>query len=297
MIYEIFHETKFKYASIVTFSHNIARLQPCNLPSQEVLDFQLTITPTPYEQSTFVDFFNNINTHMLIRNPHEELVVTALSKVHRPKEIIQNEIEQLKAYKITLRELKERLQSNTYEDISAKQYLFESGLIPTPSLAIEEYIKKSFEDDKDVIEATLEFVERIFKDFKFVSGFSDVTTPIEHIFKEKKGVCQDFAQFAISALRSIGIPTRYMSGYIQTIPTPGKEKLFGADASHAWFAIYLPGFGWVQFDPTNNKIPNEEYIILGYGRDYLDITPLKGVVKSSGSSQLSVKVNVKEVKE
>lgn len=297
MIYEIFHETKFKYASLVTFSHNIARLHPCELLTQQVLDFNLTITPTPYEQNNFIDFFNNINTHMLIRHPHEELVVTAVSKVHRPIETIQSEIEKLKEYKITFGELKQRMQSNNYDDIFAKQYLFESGLIPLASSEIEAYVRKSFYEERDVVEATIEFIGRIFNDFKFVSGFSDVTTPIDHIFQAKKGVCQDFAQFAISALRSIGIPTRYMSGYIQTIPTPGKEKLFGADASHAWFSIYLPGFGWAQFDPTNNKIPNEEYIILGYGRDYLDIAPLKGVVQSSGSSQLSVKVNVKEVKE
>ena len=138
-------------------------------------------------------------------------------------------------------------------------------------------------------------MKRIFTDFKFVSGFSDVTTPIETIFREKKGVCQDFAQFAISSLRSIGIPTRYVSGYLETLPPEGKEKLFGADASHAWFSAYIPGFGWADFDPTNNKIPNEEYIILGYGRDYLDIAPLKGVVQSSGYSLLNVKVNVERV--
>jgi transglutaminase-like putative cysteine protease len=138
-------------------------------------------------------------------------------------------------------------------------------------------------------------MQRIFTDFKFVSGFSNITTPIEEIFEAKKGVCQDFAQFAIGALKSLGIPARYVSGYIQTNPEEGKEKLFGADASHAWFSVYIPTFGWADFDPTNNKVPNEEYIILGYGRDYLDISPLKGVVQSSGNSILGVKVNVKRL--
>ena len=160
------------------------------------------------------------------------------------------------------------------------------------SLNVTIFFEKE-DKNRNIIDATNEFMSRIFNDFKFVSGFSDITTPIEMIFKEKKGVCQDFAQFAISALRSIGIPARYVSGYIQTIPASGKEKLFGADASHAWFSIYIPDFGWADFDPTNNKIPNEEYIILGYGRDYLDISPLKGVVQSSGNSSLGVKVNVK----
>lgn len=296
MIYNIFHETKFKYVSFVTFSHNIARLKPCEVASQKILDYQLLITPSPSEQSTFMDYFNNTNTHMLIREPHQELIVTALSTVERYEDVISQEINALFNYKMTLGELKEQLKNAQEENILAKQYLFESELIPMPSLEIEAYIKASYNENRDVVESTLEFINRIFTDFKFVSGFSDITTPIEHIFRAKQGVCQDFAQFAISALRSIGIPARYMSGYIQTIPAAGKEKLFGADASHAWFSIYLPGFGWAQFDPTNNKIPNEEYIILGYGRDYFDIAPLKGVVKSSGSSSLTVKVNVEQVK-
>ena len=174
----------------------------------------------------------------------------------------------------------------------AKYFLFETESIPTASNEIREYALASFKEDRNIIEAASEFTTRIFNDFKFVSGFSDITTPIDVIFKEKKGVCQDFAQFAISALRSIGIPTRYVSGYIQTHPAAGEEKLFGADASHAWFSIYIPNFGWADFDPTNNKIPGIQYIILGYGRDYLDISPLKGVVQSSGNSYLSVRVNV-----
>lgn len=296
MIYNIFHETKFKYASFVTFSHNIARLRPCELASQKILNYELRMTPLPSEENTFTDYFNNVNTHILIREPHQELIVTALSTVQRCEDVIAQEINAVLNYKITLGELKQQMQNGQEENVLAKQYLFESELIPMPSLDIEAYILESYQNDKDVVTSTLEFINRIFTDFKFVAGFSDITTPIEHIFKAKQGVCQDFAQFAISALRSIGIPTRYISGYIQTIPASGKEKLFGADASHAWFSIYLPGLGWAQFDPTNNKIPNEEYIILGYGRDYLDIAPLKGVVKSSGTSLLTVKVNVEEVK-
>ena len=127
------------------------------------------------------------------------------------------------------------------------------------------YTKESFLNERPLFESVNNFMGRIFEDFDFESGFSDVTTPIDIIFKEKKGVCQDFAQFAISALRTIGIPTRYVSGYIRTFPADGQEKLFGTDASHAWFSVYIPDIGWVDFDPTNNKIPNEEYIILGRG--------------------------------
>ncbi len=293
MIYKIYHETKFSYAGLVTFSHNIARLKPKDSNTQKLLEYSLKIEPTPYETSEFVDYFENTNNFMLIRESHKNLKVIATSKVERLENEIKKEIDSLKNIKTTLKDLKYRLSSYNPNDVLAKYFLFETESIPMPSKEIKDYALKSFDENRNIIEATSDFMARIFNDFKFVSGFSDITTPIEVIFKEKKGVCQDFAQFAISALRSIGIPTRYISGYIQTIPAPGSEKLFGVDASHAWFSIYVPDFGWVDFDPTNNKIPNEEYIILGYGRDYLDISPLKGVVQSSGNSLLSVKVDVR----
>ncbi len=297
MIYEIYHETKFDYASLVTFSHNIARLKPKNLPTQKLLEYSLEIDPTPYETSEFIDYFENTNNFMLVREAHKTLKVIAKSKVERIESEINKEIEALKDINITVKETRERLNKYYKDDVLAKLFLFETESIPTPSAQIKEYILESFTDEKKLFDATYEFMGRIFNDFDFVSGFTDITTPIEVVFKEKKGVCQDFAQFAISALRSIGIPTRYVSGYIQTIQEEGKEKLFGADASHAWFSIYIPTFGWADFDPTNNKIPNEEYVILGYGRDYLDISPLKGVVQSSGGSTLKVKVNVEAIKE
>ncbi len=293
MIYKIYHETKFDYAGLVTFSHNIARLKPKDSNTQKLLEYSLKIEPTPYETSEFIDYFENTNNFMLIRESHKSLKVIATSKVERFESEIKKEIDSLKNIKLTVRDLKQRLSSFNPNDVLAKYFLFETESIPMPSKEIKDYVLKSFDENRNIIEATSDFMARIFNDFKFVSGFSDITTPIEVIFSEKKGVCQDFAQFAISALRSIGIPTRYISGYIQTIPAPGSEKLFGIDASHAWFSIYVPDFGWVDFDPTNNKIPNEEYIVLGYGRDYLDISPLKGVVQSSGNSLLSVKVDVR----
>jgi len=294
MIYEIYHETKFDYAGLVTFSHNMARLKPKDCSTQKLLEYSLTINPNPSETNEFIDYFENTNNYMVIRESHKCLKVIATSKVKRVDDEITKELESIKNIKFTFKELKQRLGSYHSEDVLAKYFLFETESIPTASNEIKEYALESFKDDRNIIEAANEFTARIFNDFKFVSGFSDITTPIEVIFKEKKGVCQDFAQFAISALRSIGIPTRYVSGYIQTHPADGKEKLFGADASHAWFSIYVPDFGWADFDPTNNKIPDVQYIILGHGRDYLDISPLKGVVQSSsGSSLLSVSVDVK----
>ncbi len=293
MIYEIYHETSFEYGGYVTFSHNIARLKPKDTETQKLLDYKLVVSPTPYEESEFLDFFENTNKFISFKEAHKNLVLKAISKVERDEKHIRSLIETYQNSTITYKETLERLKRQEKEDNNAKMYLFHTDLIPMANKEILEYVKDSFNTDRPLFESVFEFMGRIFEDFDFESGFSDVTTHIDLIFREKKGVCQDFAQFAISSLRTLGIPTRYVSGYIRTIPAEGQEKLFGTDASHAWFSVYIPDIGWVDFDPTNNKIPNEEYIILGFGRDYHDIAPLKGVVQSSGGSRLGVSVDVK----
>lgn len=294
MIYDLYHKTTFKYENDVTFSHNIARLKPKSTPYQKLLSFSMEIEPEVFESDEFIDMFGNTNTHMLLRKPHQSLSVIGRSKVEIYPDIIDTHIKMIKGNSITYEKAIERLSKFHSADLSAKQFLFESQLIPYCSQQIKEYTLKSFRKDRDLFEASHEFMERIFNDFEFVSGFSDITTPVEEIFEAKKGVCQDFAQFAISALRTIGLPAKYMSGYIETLPAKGEKKLFGADASHAWFAVYIPNAGWIEFDPTNNLIPREQHILLGSGRDYHDISPLKGVVFSSGSSKLSVMVDVRK---
>jgi len=293
MIYDIFHKTEFVYQSPVTFSHNLARLKPKTTSCQKLLDFSMEISPEVFETHEFTDMFGNNTTHMLIREPHQALVVTGRSKVQLFPEYREKHLEHIKLKSITYAKALDRLSHFQIDDVFAKQYLFESALIPYASESIREYALKSFAKNRDLFEAAQEFMERIFFDFDFVSGFSDITTPIEEIFEAKKGVCQDFAQFAISVLRSIGLPAQYRSGYIETLPQEGKEKLFGADASHAWFSLYIPNAGWIDFDPTNNLIPKDQHILLGSGRDYHDISPLKGVVMGSGESKLSVMVDVR----
>lgn len=293
MIYEIYHKTAFEYQNMVSFSHNIARLKPKDVSYQKLLEFSMTVEPQVYETHEFTDMFGNTNSHLLIREPHHALSVTGKSKVEIFPDRIETHLSTLKAKSITYGRALERLAQFAPGDMEAKQFLFESELISTNSAQIKQYALESFHRERDLFEAAHEFMGRIFNDFKFLPGFSDVTTPVEKIFEAKKGVCQDFAQFAISALRSIGLSAKYMSGYIETVPLEGEEKLFGADASHAWFAVYIPGAGWAEFDPTNNVIPTEQHILLGSGRDYNDISPLKGVVFSSGNSRLSVMVDVR----
>ena len=293
MIYNIYHKTVYNYQSMVSFSHNIARLKPKESEYQKLLEFSMDVLPKEYESHQFLDLFGNTNTHLLIREPHQSLSVIGRSKVEILPEIVEKQIQDIRSKSISFNDAIERLSKFHKDDLQAKQFLYESKLITRKSPDIKAYALESFQKNRDIFEATQEFMGRIFHDFEFVSGFSDITTPIESIFKAKKGVCQDFAQFAISALRSIGLPAKYMSGYIETLPPEGEEKLFGADASHAWFAVYIPNAGWVQFDPTNNLIPKEQHIVLGSGRDYHDLSPLKGVVFSSGNSNLAVMVDVR----
>lgn len=295
MQYKIFHETIFKYTSAVSFSHNIAKLKPVTNDVQQLLTYNLEIEPHTQNIHEYLDYFGNTTTKIFIKEFHDTLCVTAHSNVEIEQEKIKEKIKSYEKIEITLEELQKYLKNNySSEVIFVKQFLFTSELINYPNESILNYVKESFKKYDNVYLAVKDFMSRIFHDFEFVSGFSDISTPISTIFKEKKGVCQDFASLAISALRALGIPTRYASGYIQTLPPEGKEKLFGADASHAWFSVYLGEYGWVDFDPTNNKIPNEEYILLGYGRDYNDITPLKGVVHGNALSTLSVRVDVRE---
>jgi len=293
MIYNIYHKTAFEYQSPVTFSHNLTRLKPKDSSSQKLLDFSMEVSPEAYETFEYLDMFGNTNDHMLIREPHLVFSVVGKSKVEILPEVVDENIKKLKENSISYADALKRLSKFNKNDLEAKQYLFESDLIPYGSVKIKEYALESFSDNRDLFEAAEEFMSRIFHDFEFLSGFSDITTPVEEIFEAKKGVCQDFAQFAISALRTIGLPAKYMSGYIETIPPDGQEKLFGTDASHAWFAVYIPNAGWAEFDPTNNIVPRDQHILLGSGRDYNDVSPLKGVVFSSGNSNLSVMVDVR----
>jgi len=227
MIYNIYHKTEFTYQGKVTFSHNIARLKPKETSSQQLLEYTMEITPDVYETFEFTDMFGNSNAHMLIRKPHKSLSVIGKSKIEIFPHLIDSHIEFIKSNSIDYKKALLRLNKFQISDLEAKQFLFESELIPSASQAIADYALESFHENRDLFEATYEFMQRIFQDFKFLSGFSDITTPVEEIFEAKKGVCQDFAQFAISALRTIGLPAKYMSGYIETLPPEGEEKLFG----------------------------------------------------------------------
>lgn len=295
MIFNITHTTKYDYNAPVSYCHNIATLRPRDSTGQQLLDYTIDIKPEPAEISERVDFFGNYITRFSIQTRHTVLKVETKSKVIRDYGKYHESFYTEACKSVTLIDALEALKSNSVEVLDAKQFVLESIFIRRTDDSIKQYAELSFKGNRSVFEAAYELMQRIYTDFDFVSGFTSISTPIDEVMKEKKGVCQDFAQIAIACIRSIGLPARYVSGYIETLPPEGEEKLVGADASHAWFSIYIPTFGWVDFDPTNNQIPLDQHIVVGWGRDYYDVPPLKGVVYGSGKSKLKVAVDIARV--
>jgi len=297
MIFKVSHKTSYQYDNFVSYCHNLATLKPRNFTGQTLLDFKLEITPSPSEIIERTDFFGNHVTHFSILEPHNELKVVAESYIDRSFEPVMQSYDSGASLKVSMKDTVEYLQKVTPDSLDARQYVLESPLIRKIAHEIRVYAAQSFEPNRPVFDAAKELMTRIYTDFQFVPGFSDVATPLHTVFAERKGVCQDFAQVAIACVRAVGLPAKYMSGYIETLPPIGQEKLIGADASHAWFSTFIPGFGWVEFDPTNNLIPLNQHLVVAWGRDYFDVPPLKGVIYSTGNNEMSVSVDIREAKE
>lgn len=293
MIFQVVHKTSYHYDNFVSYSHNLATLKPRDMEGQKLLDFKLKIDPEPSDFTERMDFFGNHTTRFSIQQPHDKLKVVAKSLIERDYQSIFEKSSSCR--NVTMDEALKRLKSLTPECLDARQYILESPLIRKIAPEIRAYGAVSFKPNRSVFDAARELMNRVYADFQFVPGFSDVATPLHTVFAEKKGVCQDFAQISIACIRSVGLPARYMSGYIETIPPKGKEKMVGADVSHAWFSVYIPDFGWMDFDPTNNLLPKNQHLVVAWGRDYFDVPPLKGVIYSNGNNEMSVSVDIREV--
>ncbi len=290
MNYKIVHKTEYIYFEPISLCHNMARLVPRSTSGQICRKSTVIIDPVPDVINEFEDFFGNKVIYFAIQREHKSLLVTVSSEIER---LDNNNLIDIEIYgKISWEEARMQLYQPRTDYIEARQFVPETS-VTTFDSGITDYALQSFTPGRPVYEATYELMQRIYKDFKFTPGFTTVATPISEVMKQRKGVCQDFAHVGIACLRSIGLPARYVSGYIETLPPPGVEKLVGVDASHAWFSIFIPNIGWVDFDPTNNTVPTHQHITIGWGRDYFDITPLKGVILSSGPHRLSVSVDVR----
>lgn len=291
MFYAIVHKTCYSYSNPVALCHNEARLLPRKTPWQQCQPSTIHVSPEPAILEKRHDFFGNQVVYFAVQDIHKQLEVQVETKVNVDKRPF-SECSSSIGWKETVQQLN---QDTDPIIIEARQFALPSSFVE-PSSDLREYAKESFAPERTLLAATLHLTQRIYKEFTFDPHFTTVATPLREVFENRRGVCQDFAHLAIGCLRSLGLAARYVSGYLETIPPPGKQRLVGADASHAWLAVYLPGLGWAEFDPTNNCMPGERHITVAWGRDYGDVAPLKGVMSGGGSHTLKVSVDVMPLK-
>ena len=277
---------------MVSIGHNRLCLVPLNYNGQQCLSSNIKVSPTPDELVYQTDFFGNTLLFISIYKDHDQLEIVSESMVD-----IENRANADRAFNspVAWEEVKNQVSvhSDVYADVM--QYTLPSIHVPT-SEAIRKFAYDCFPQGATLWNGCQSLMQKIYSSLDFTPGFTTVNTPVESVLTSRKGVCQDFAHLMIACLRNMGLPARYVSGYIETVPPPGKQKLAGSDASHAWVSVYFPEIGWVEFDPTNNLLPSHNHITVAVGRDYFDVAPIKGIIFSSGQQQIVVKVDVDRMK-
>jgi transglutaminase-like putative cysteine protease len=276
--YRIRHVTRYVYAEPVSLSHNLAHLALREVPGQTVLEQGLEISPQPMQVRRRSDWFGNPEDAFSIQVPHRELTITASAEVvvtARPQPATTPPWDGLPG--------------------GAEEFRCDSPLVPC-ALELHAYAAASCLPGRPVLEVALDLTRRIHADFAYDPGATSAGTPVLDALELRRGVCQDFAQVLIGCLRSRGVPARYVSGYLETTPPPGRPRLVGADATHAWAQVWCgPEAGWVDLDPTNDCVPAERHITAAYGRDFTDVSPVKGMVLGGGRAEVSVGVDVERV--
>jgi transglutaminase-like putative cysteine protease len=285
--YQVTHRTTYQYGAEISSAHLMAGLAPRSFATQSVRDHQLYCTPEPTHRAQFDDAYGNHLSYLALSAPHDTLNLVAMSWVEieppTPAPDLGLTWEAVLAATVA---------DDSVAGIEARELRLPSRYV-RPSALLSNYAAPSFGAQRDVIDALRDLSRRIFTDFVFDPEFSDVATPLSDVLEHRRGVCQDFAHLYIGCARSVGLAARYVSGYLETDPPPGRPKLQGADASHAWCSVFLPTFGWIDVDPTNDQLPPRRHITIGWGRDYADIAPLRGVLIGPPASQdIEVAVDV-----
>ncbi len=293
MKYRLIHRTKYTYEGAVTVSHHLARLAPRTLPGQRCPWHALEIFPVPVGRGVHVDSHGNVTSYFEIEGKHGQLEVIARSMVEvlptrHPDPRSTPPWEQVREA-CQLQRLTPGSEAGTFR--------FASVMVPTGK-DYANFAAADFFPGRPILEAVIALTTRIYQNFKFDPRATDITTPVSEVFRKRAGVCQDFAHLMLACLRSIGVPARYVSGYLETRPPPGKPKLTGADASHAWVSVFCgESAGWIDTDPTNNILPGERHITVAWGRDFSDVSPLRGVTLGAGGQHMEVAVDVIPVDE
>jgi transglutaminase-like putative cysteine protease len=290
MNYHVTHRTLYEYAAPVSVSHHVARLEPLATATQSCENFSLRIFPEPALRRARTDYFGNQLCFFAIQEIHSKLEIITHSRVTvLPGNAAQNE--STMPWETVAGMFRDPVLPEVVEPY---QFVFDSPQIRA-SRELADYALESFAGGTPLLIGVRDLTARIFKDFKFDPKATTVATPLEEVWEKRRGVCQDFAHLGIACLRSLGLPARYVSGYLRTRPPEGRPRLVGADASHAWFRGFCPGTGWVDFDPTNNVQPAGEHIVVAFGRDYGDVSPVAGILTGGGEHEVRVSVDVEEI--
>ncbi len=285
--YRVVHETRYDYSATVLGGHQLAHLEPRATPWQQVGAHRVDIDPVPRERWQGGDYFGNRVLRFVVDVPHDALTVRAESLVevlgHAPDRADLSPNWEAAAVAAEV--------GSPAVDVDLEQYRVASPMAPLLGQCAD-YARLSFRPGRPWLDAAIDLTGRIRAEFAYDPKATTVTTRVADVLKDRRGVCQDFAHLMISCLRSLGLPARYVSGYVLNRVAPGRQRLAGADASHAWVAAHCPGLGWVAFDPTNGKLADLEFVTLGWGREFSDVTPLRGVVLGAATQELTVAVSV-----
>ena len=286
------HDTRYAYTPAVETAQHMAHLKPRDTATQQLVTHQLTIDPPPAELSEALDVYGNTRAFFSLQTVHEELRMEALSLVETREPPVPHSGLAWEQVRETF-----RYRAGLAYDAAA-EFVFASPHVPRHA-DFAAYARPSFATGVPLLLAARDLMERIHGDLAYETDSTEISTPAVEALAQRKGVCQDFAHIFIACWRAMGLPARYVSGYLLTHPPPGKPRLIGSDASHAWASVYVPdmppGQRWCDFDPTNNRAPGEDYVTLAHGRDYADVSPLRGVIRGGAHHTLDVAVTVEPV--
>lgn len=288
MIYDIRHVTTYAYESPVSFARCSLRLEPKSGDGQQLLSHNVEIKPLPLERSQRTDFFGIQTESIVIESAHRMLRIDSRSRVTVSRTAPARDMDSPGWEQVR----EAAFASNGLMASSPVGYLFASPLVPI-QLPVTDYAAQSFFPSRGIFVATVDLMHRINSDFVYDTKATEISTPLEDVFKKRRGVCQDFAHVMIAGLRGLGLPAAYVSGYLRTTPPPGRPRLQGADATHAWVSVWCGGdIGWIGLDPTNDLVVGNDHVVLATGRDYTDVSPVDGVIVGSRKQKLTVAVDV-----
>ena len=287
MIYEVSHHTRYRYSAPTSISHHVLHLAPRPCEHQRCYRSVLEVTPAPASSVDDIDYFGNPVTYLTVQESHTELSFHSRSLV----EVSAVDLPPAGATMPWERAVAELAGDRSAQGLAVLELTFRSPYTRSSSDLLG-YAAPSFAPGRPLLEAARDLTSRIRRDFAYQPGATSISTPVDQVFAERRGVCQDFAHLQFAVMRRLGLAARYVSGYLVTRPRKGVAKLRGADASHAWLSVWLPGWGWLDLDPTNDVVPGDQHVTVAWGRDYGDVSPIMGVILGGGEHRIDVAVHV-----